>query len=286
MPVRRRRASRADHRVVVIAIAGAAGLALAASGCGDSGAPSPSALTRAAEADASYGVRYRYRSRSSEAGKKVIRVRGYAQTEADQRRSRIVMVGRDIRGEIVRDGHDEYTGGDLAVPGLLGSSSSKIRWTKLDGARFLKAGYIDKVCGAELPAKVAGALARTGPRIERLGSARVGGRPTTRYRVTTTYGKVLDTLAGNDDAAGCDARDRAAMLIADLWIDHDNLVRRVHVRVHRRAGVSSVETRDITAYDRDVRVAVPSGPAVGDVTDKLLSLADGLMSECSTTDDC
>ena len=266
------------HAVVAIAIVGAAGLALAASGCGDSGAPPPSALTRAAKADASYGVRYRYRGRSSEAGKKVYRLRGYAQTEADQRRSRIVVVGSDIRGEIIRDGHDEYNGGDLAGTALLGSSSSGIRWTKVDDARLLKAGYIDKVCGAELPGKVAGALARTGPRIERLGPARVGGRPTTRYRVTTTYGKVLDTLAGNDDAADCDARDRAATFVADLWIDRDNLVRRVRVR-SSLAGVSSVETRDITGYDRDVSVAVPSGPAVADVTDRLLSLADGMKSE-------
>ena len=239
-------------------------------------------LERAAAADAPFGVRYRFRS-SETGAKETFRARGYGQAEADQRRSRVVLVARDFRGETILDGDDEYAGGDLAAAAALLESQRPLRWTKLDRSKLLDAGYIDKVCGAELPAKIAGLLAKTDPAIKRLGAARVGDRAVVRYRVTTTYGRVLDELAGNDDdASQCESRDRAGKLVATLWIDRGDLVRRVRVRYRGADGVN-VETRDITGYDRDVRVTVPSGPTVGDVTDTLLRLADRI---CKSSDDC
>ena len=125
-------------------------------------------------------------------------------------------------------------------------------------------------------------LAGSDPTIEKLAAARIGALRTQRYRVTTTYGRVLDVLAGDDDASQCGAQNRAARFAAELWIDRHNLIRRVRLRYRLVDGLT-VETRDITSYDRAVRVTVPSGPTVGDVTDRVLKLAD---SVCKTTDDC
>lgn len=89
-------------------------------------------------------------------------------------------------------------------------------------------------------------------------------------------------LAGNDDAAQCDAHDRSATFVAELWIDRRSLVRRVRLR-YRLVDGATDETRDITSYDRSVRITVPSARTVGDVTDRILKLADSL---CKTSDAC
>ena len=269
-------------RLAVIVVC-AAGLIIALSGCGVGEGdrdPRLAVLDRAAAADASFGVRYSFRTRYTD-DEGAHRLRGYGQAEADGRRSRVVVVDRDTRGETIIDGDDEYSGGDFAVAGLL-SSPPNVRWTKLDRAKFLDAGYIDSVCGADPPAKIAAVLADSHPTLQALGATRIGDVRTRRYRVITTYGRVLDVLAGDEDASQCDKHDRAAKLVADLWIDRRNLVRRVRLRYDLADG-RTVETRDITRYDRAVRVRVPAGSTVGDVTDALLRLIDAM---CEKTDDC
>jgi hypothetical protein len=254
-----------------------AGLAAAVLGCGPGASDDPlaPALKNAAAADSALGVRYRFRSRLQ--GKdRTFRARGYGQAEPDQRRTRtVVVVGKD-RMETVTDGDIVYTGGGFVVQQLhaFGVSAPKARWTKLDGRRMLDAGYIDALCGSGLPPKLAGMLLDTDPRIEDLGSDRIDGARMHGYRVTTTYGRVLDALAGDEDASRCDKHDRAARFVAVLWIDRNSLVRRTRVR-YRLADGSHVETSDID-YARDVRVAVPAGAVVHDVTGKLLELADSL----------
>ena len=267
-------------RLAVIVVC-AAGLIIALSGCGEGDRdPRLAVLDRAATADASFGVRYRFRTRYT-GDEGAHRLRGYGQAEPDGRPSRVVIVDRDTRGERIIDGHDEYSGGDFAVGGLL-SSPPNARWTKLDQAKFLEAGYIDSLCGAELPAKIAAVLADSDPTLEALGATRIGAVRMLRYRVTTTYGRVLDVLAGDEDASQCDKHDRAAKLVADLWIDRRDLIRRVRLRYDLTDG-RTVETRDITRYDRAVRVRVPADSTVGDVTDALLRLIDAM---CEETDDC
>jgi hypothetical protein len=262
----------------------AAGLTIAVFGCGGragGGDPLTFVLKRAAAADSSFGVRYSFRSRFTD-DEGTHRVHGYGQAEADQRRVRMVVVDRNMRGETIVDGHDEYSGGSFAGAELLNSPSRNIRWTKLDRSRLSDAGSIDKLCVPGLPTKIASVLASSNPTIEKLGTARVGGRRTWRYRVTTTYGRVLDTLAGDEDASQCDEHDRAARLAAELWIDRHNLVRRVRLRYRLVDGLS-VETRDITSYNHAVRVTVPRGPTVGDVTDAVLKLA---RSACKSSTEC
>ena len=254
-----------------------AGLAAALLGCGAGGSDDPlaPALKDAAAADAALGVRYRFRSRSQ--GKDgTIRARGYGQAEPDQRRTRTVVAAGKDRMETVTDGDIVYTGGRFVRQQLhvFGLSSPNARWTKLDGRRMLDAGYIDALCGSGRPPKLAGMLLDTDPRIEDLGSDRIDGVRMHAYRVTTTYGRVLDALAGDEDASDCDKHDRAARFAAVLWIDRNNLVRRTRVR-YRLADGSHVETSDID-YARDVRVAVPAAAVVGDVTSRLLELADSL----------
>jgi hypothetical protein len=287
-----RRAARARVAVKppirrLMTIVCAAGLTVAVAGCGGragGGDPLVSVLQRAAASDSSFGVRYSLRGRSTD-DKGTYRFRGYGQAEADQRRARTVVMDRSMRGETIVDGHDEYSGASFAVAALLDSPSRNIRWTKLDRSRLLSAGYIDRLCGPELPTKIARVLVSSDPTIEKLGAAHVGGLRTLRYRVTTTYGRILDALAGDDDASQCDEHDRAARFTAELWIDRHSLVRRVRLRYRLLDGLN-VETRDITSYDRAVRVTVPSGPAVGDVTEAILRLAHSARSTCKTANDC
>jgi hypothetical protein len=271
----------------LMTISCAAGLCIAASGCGaraGGGDPLVPVLERAAAADSSLGVRYSFRSRSTD-DEGTTRMHGYAEAQADQRRERMVFRGHDLHGETIVDGRDEYGGGDFALVGLLDSPPSKLLWSKLESSRLLDAGYIDRLCGAQLPAKVASVLASSEPTIEKLGAARVDGRRTLRYRVSTTYGRVIDVLAGDDDASQCDEHDRAARFVAELWIDRHSLVRRVRLRYRLVDGLS-VETRDITSYDRAVRVTVPSGPDVGDVTDAVLKVARGAEAACKKANEC
>jgi hypothetical protein len=242
--------TRSVRHLVGAVVAATAGLTLWGCGSDESagdGDGRVSVLDRAAAADSSFGVRYSFRSRFTD-DEGTDRLRGYGQAEADQRRTRVVVRDRNIRGETVIDGDDEYSGGSFAVTPLLDSPSREVRWTKLDRSRFLEAGYIDKLCGPELPTKIAKVLAGSDPTIEKLGAARVGELRTQRYRVTTTYGRVLDVLAGDEDASQCDARDRADGFVAELWIDRRNLIRRVRLR-YRLTDGSTVETRDITSYD-------------------------------------
>lgn len=271
----------------LVTIVCAAGLTIAVSGYGaraGGGDPLSFVLTHAAAADSSFGVRYSFRSRlTDEEG--THRVHGYGQAEADQRRVRMVVLDRNMRGETIVDGHDEYSGGSFAGAELLNSPSRNVRWTRLDRSRLLDAGYLDRLCVPELPTKIASVLASTNPTIEKLGAVRVGGLRTRRYRVTTTYGRVLDAVAGDDDASQCDEHDRAARFAAELWIDRRNLVRRVRLR-YRLADGLSVETRDITSYDHAVRVQVPGGPTVRDVTDAVLKLAHSIEPACKSSTDC
>jgi hypothetical protein len=266
----------------------AAGLTIAVSGCGaraGGGDPLAFVLKRAAAADSSFGVRYSFRSRLTD-DEGTHRFHGYGQAEADQRRVRTVVVDRNMRFETIVDGNDEYSGGSLAIAELLLNSPSRnVRWTKLDRSRLLDAGSIDKLCGPELPTKIASVLASSDPTIEKLGAAHVGGLRAWRYRVTTTYGRVLDTLAGDEDTSQCDEHDRAARFAAELWIDRHNLVRRVRLR-YRLVDGSIVETSDITSYDHAVRVTVPSGPTVGDVTDAMLKVVHGIQHACKSSTDC
>jgi hypothetical protein len=266
----------------------AAGLTIAVFGCGaraGGGDRLTFVLKRAAAADSSFGVRYSFRSRLTD-DEGTDRFHGYGQAEADQRRARmVVVVDRNMRGERIVDGHDEYSGGSFAAVALLNSPSRNVRWTKLDRSRLSAAGSIDKLCVPELPTKIASVLASSNPTIEKLGTAHVGGLRTWRYRVTTTYGRVLDTLAGDEDASQCDEHDRAARLAAELWIDRHHLVRRLRLRYRLVDGLS-VETRDITSYDRAVRVTVPRGPTVGDVTDAVLKLAQSIQPACKSSNDC
>jgi hypothetical protein len=265
-----------------------AGLTIAVSGCGaragGGGDPLTSVLKHAAAADSSFGVRYGFRGRLTD-DEGTHRYHGYGQAEADQRRVRMVVVDHTMRGETIVDGHDEYSGGSFAVAQLLNSPSRNVRWTKLDRSRLVDAGSIDKLCIPELPTKIASVLASSNPTIEKLGAAHVGGLRTRRYRVTTTYGRVLDALAGDDDASQCDEHDRAARFAAELWIDRHNLVRRVRLRYRLVDGLN-VETRDITSYDHAVRVTVPRGPTVGDVTDVVLKLAHSIEPACKSSTDC
>jgi hypothetical protein len=277
---RRAAAKLTVHQLVTIACVG--GLTVVACGCGaGTDDPPASILTRAAASDAAFGVRYSFHTRFTD-DDGTHRVRGYGQAQADQRRSRTVLLDGKMRVETIVDGDEEYSGGDAAATVLLESPSRDVRWTKLDLSRFLDAGYLDRVCSADPPVKITGVLAHSDPTIKKLGAGRVDGRRTQRYRVTTTYGRILDVLAGNTDAAQCNAHDRSATFLAELWIDRRNLVRRVRLR-YRLVDGATDETHDITGYDRSVRITVPSARTVGDVTDPILKLAD---SVCKTSDAC
>jgi hypothetical protein len=259
----------------------AAGMAIVASGCGAAAGSDPrlAILKRASAADSPFGVRYTFRSIGRD-GEGTLRSRGYGQEQADGQRSRTVVAFDGGRGETIVDGDVEYNAGDFAIS--LEGVRPNLRWTRLDRSRVLDAGYIDDLCGPELPTRIAGVLASSDPKVEELGRARIGGLRTQRYRVSTTYGRVLDVLAGDEDASQCDSHDRAARFVAILWIDRHGMIRRVRLS-YRLVDGATVQTRNITRYDRSVHVMVPGGPGVLDVTDSLLKRVH---SFCEDSDEC
>jgi hypothetical protein len=164
--------------------------------------------------------------------------------------------------------------GDYVVYLQLGLLSSQIpggeHWIELDLSKLGKSAGVDlgNLSGSQLsPTDLLGVLKSQGAKVQKLGTANVGGTTTTHYRVHVDVAKALKAkgltsplLAGVPPAM--------KTLSEDVWIGKDGLVRRVGLAYGHPLGGSPrlALTMDIYDYGAPVTIAAPPSSDVFDAT--------------------
>ncbi len=149
------------------------------------------------------------------------------------------------------------------------------RWIKLDMRKIGKSLGVDvsQFTKYNDPAELLEFLRSSGD-VEELGSQRIRGIDTTRYRARIDLGDALDELRGSDSgSAEFDALKKIAgdgTLPVEVWIGADKLVRRMSFKMSAGAGTQAgeafgVEMRmDLFAYGTKVSVEAPPAAEVAD----------------------
>lgn len=272
-------------------LAACAALALTAFGCGDDDSaddPLFAAIERANKADDEFGLRFTVRGRFSD-GKTSIRVRGYGQIEADEQRSRSVVVGPNgQRIETFTDEPFTFARIDPSISKSLDNAlPSETEWIKVDQEKVAEAGGMADLRRLEnpTPAEALDLLKQFESKVEDAGPEHIGGVPTKRYRITTTIGKFAEVLSKQGvELPGCvDAIADAPMKYV-FWIDDKDLVRRFRLRLELPQQEATVVTVNSTGFDRTLRVDVPKGQIVYDATKEFTELAS--TNKDKPGDDC
>lgn len=149
------------------------------------------------------------------------------------------------------------------------------QWVKLDIRKAAKAANID--LGSVLSANPTpgGALAylQGSSAIKKLGSATVGGVPTTHYRVVVDLQQAADKASGSDKDALEQAIKSAGTttLPVEVWVDSQGYVRKLEYQSQ-----ASGQSADLTMELHDFGSRVPiTAPATNEVVDLLQALGGG-----------
>jgi hypothetical protein len=166
--------------------------------------------------------------------------------------------------------------GDYVVYLRLGFLSSQIpggkEWIKLDVSKLGKSAGIDLgnlMSGSQLsPTDLLGVLRSEGAKVQRLGTATVGGTTTTHYRVRVDVAKALEAKGLTSPLLGS-IPPRMKTLSEDVWIGKDGLVRRVGLAYGRplEGAPRLAMTIDIYGYGSHITIAAPPSSEVFDATE-------------------
>lgn len=166
--------------------------------------------------------------------------------------------------------------GDYVLYVRLGVLSSQLsgaeHWVKLDISELGKTAGIDLeqlLSGSQLqPSDVLSLLMSNGTTVRKLGPATVGGTATTHYRVTVDLaGALKATGVASPLLAGTAAQ--LPKLPADVWIDKNDLVRRVHISygvAHSGKRMHVGLTMNLFDYGAHVSITAPPSSSVFDAT--------------------
>jgi hypothetical protein len=166
--------------------------------------------------------------------------------------------------------------GDYVIYIGLGALSSQIpggkHWIKLDVSKLGKSAGLDLEklsSGSQLqPTDVLGMLKGEGAKIQKLGSATIGGTATTHYHVTVDTAKALKAEGLASPLLGSVAT-QMPKLPADVWIGKDGLVRRVALSygLTQKGQRAHLDMRmDLFDYGANVTIAAPPSNDVLDAT--------------------
>ncbi|MGZ4334667.1 MAG: hypothetical protein ACXVRJ_10410 [Gaiellaceae bacterium] len=165
--------------------------------------------------------------------------------------------------------------GDYVVYLRLGVLSSQIpggkQWIKLDVSKLGKSAGIDLgnlMSGSQLsPTDLLGVLRSEGAKVQKLGTATVGGTTATHYRVRVDVAKAL-RAKGLTSPLLNSTPPKMKTLSEDVWIGKDGLVRRVGLAYGSPRGGSPrvAMTMDIFDYGAHVTIAAPPSSDVFDAT--------------------
>ena len=167
--------------------------------------------------------------------------------------------GRASTMREIMDGSTMYLSSDLFRGQLPGGKT----WMSVDLAKAQKALGVDfGSVSSQSPASTLSQLEATG-RVTKVGDEALDGVATTHYTATIDPAK----LAKITKALGVQVTYQAV----DVWVDHQSLVRRMHLAYSQTAGsatpASSTDlTIDLSKYGEDVNVSVPSAADTFDAT--------------------
>ncbi len=121
--------------------------------------------------------------------------------------------------------------------------------------------------------------------IDIVGDDDVGGVPATHYQVTVDLQAALDALDGADRAALQAAIDRLGTdsLVVDVWIDDDNVVRRMTTDIALGNGQTVTVTLDFEDFGSPVRIRVPRPRAVVESAQDLALATADIAGEWTST---
>lgn len=230
-------------------------------------------LERAARATKGLGMQMTTTGTLSVAGQRQA-LRSRATIEPDGRRAR-------IRSAIAGHELEQYVDGSamlMSVDGfpIKGPWPSGTRYLRFDLDRLGRAAGIDTTL-RDLqsldPAKTAALLGKAADDVSSAGRGTIGGVPVQRYRARVRLDKLVASLTGGGQAGAAGMLEDSTMTV-EVAIDGDDRIR--GVALDGAIGPATITTRaQITAFDRDIRVAVPSA-GVYDVTDAVARLAGAL----------
>jgi hypothetical protein len=166
--------------------------------------------------------------------------------------------------------------GDYVIYIGLGALSSQVpggkHWIKLDVSKLGKSAGVDLgnlMSGSQLsPTDLLGVLKSEGAKVQKLGTANVGGTTATHYRVRVDVAKALKAKGLTSPLLGSVA-PKMKTLSEDVWIGKDGLVRRIELGYGRLLGGSPrlAMTMDLFDYGAHVTIAAPPSSDVFDATE-------------------
>jgi hypothetical protein len=166
--------------------------------------------------------------------------------------------------------------GDYVIYIGLGALSSQVpggkHWIKLDVSKLGKSAGVDLgnlMSGSQLsPTDLLGVLKSEGAKVQKLGTANVGGTTATHYRVRVDVAKALKAKGLTSPLLGSVA-PKMKTLSEDVWIGKDGLVRRIELGYDRLLGGSPrlAMTMDLFDYGAHVTIAAPPSSDVFDATE-------------------
>jgi hypothetical protein len=202
-------------------------------------------------------------------------VRSRATIEAGGRQAKITTEVAGTSTEQYLDGHyllmgvDAFPSGALAPPGT--------RYVRFDIDAVSRSVGIDATLRdlQQLdPSKTAELLAKVAE-VKAVGKGTIRGVPVTRYSAKVNLAKLVKALGKGDDDTELPAMFRNSDMTIELAIDEDDLVR--GYRTAGRIGPATMDLEgEVTSYARDLKVDVPSGPGIYDITDDVTGALDGL----------
>jgi hypothetical protein len=243
---------------------------LTACGGDDGGRPEGTLAAAALKTAEAGSAKVVLRGSASAAGRRVP-ISGAGTMDFDDPRARLRLgtdlpaVGR-VDVDTLLDGTDLYVhAGGLTSLLLGGRSWAKIDLSQAAAARGAGLDWLGDLARSGGPGQWVAWLALTGDPRE-VGPATVGGVDTTRYRaeidVTRLARSVDPALRRSLEAL------RVDRVPVEVWIDHDDLVRRLRLAVRRDAGVrlGLDLTMEFSGFGTRVDAAPPASDDVRDVT--------------------
>lgn len=165
--------------------------------------------------------------------------------------------------------------GDYVIYVGLGAFSSQVpggkHWIKLDLSKLGKSAGVDLgnlMAGSQLsPTDLLGVLKSEGAKVQKLGTAKVGGTTATHYRVRVDVAKALKAK-GLTSPLLSSVATKMKTLSEDVWIGKDGLVRRIELAYGGLAGSSAhlAMTMNLFDYGAQVTIAAPPSSDVLDAT--------------------
>lgn len=245
--------------------------AVAVAGC-SSDSEAAQALQRSLEKTRDLGARMSMTGTFG-AGGESVRMTSRMSVEPGARRMRMTSTIGGVEMEQYLDGSSMLMSVD-AFPSS-GAFPPGTRYLKFDMDELLKASGLDTSM-RELqqmdPSKVAALLKDT--ELETAGSGEVRGVAVKRYRATIGLDDIAKQLGGDSDVA--DALKDGEMIVT-LALDDEDLVRAFDM-TGDIAGQKMSMKAEVTSYSRDIRVKVPTGPGIYDMSGALEGAPSGTKS--------